>query len=181
MSAGSFHGSDFPAALTGDRQPGRRWARYFVPVALVVLLVAVVVVALTPRLRLPIHIRLHNPLPAAKHAPVAVRHLPPYWIVRPNDTLAGIASKTGLTTAQLQAFNPQADPSVLLAGQRLNLWRHPPRPVVPVRPEFWTVRPGQSLGYIAEKSGTNLATLEQLNAQLNPNTIQPGERVRLRR
>jgi LysM repeat protein len=155
--------------------------RYFVPLALVLLLAAVVVVALTPRLRLPIHLRLHNPLPAAaKHAPVTVRHLPPYWFVRPNDTLVGIANKTGLTVAQLQAFNPQADPSALLTGQRLNLWRHPPRPVAPVHPEFWTVRSGQSLAYIAEKSGTNLATLEQLNAQLNPNAIQPGQRIRLR-
>lgn len=104
--------------------------------------------------------------------------MPPYWTVRPGDTLAQIADKTGVSVVQLQAFNPQVDPSTLLAGQRLNLWRHPPRPPAP--PRFWTVRAGQSFGFIAAKTGITLATLEQLNPHLNGATVQPGDRVRLR-
>jgi LysM repeat protein len=106
--------------------------------------------------------------------------VPPYWTVRPGDTLAQIADETGVSLVQLQAFNPQIDPSTLLAGQRLNLWRHPPRAIRPAQPRFWTVRAGQSFGFIAAKTGIALATLEQLNPHLSPATVQPGDRVRLR-
>lgn len=111
----------------------------------------------------------------------AVRHVPPYWIVRPGDTLTQIAMRTGLTLAQLEAFNPNADPAALVPGQRLNLWRHPPvAPPKPPAPRVWTVRAGDSLGLIAAKTGINLGTLEQLNPGLASRTLQPGDRVRLR-
>jgi hypothetical protein len=45
---------------------------------------------------------------------------------------------------------------------------------------FWTVRPGQSFGSIAAKTKLNIITLEQLNPGLKPNSLQPGDRVRLR-
>jgi LysM repeat protein len=101
--------------------------------------------------------------------------------VRHGDTYAQISEKTGLTIAQLEAFNPNTDPLSLLPGQRLNLWRHPPAPrTKPLGPRSWTVRPGESFGLIAAKTGISLATLEQLNPGLKPTTLQPGDRVRLR-
>jgi LysM repeat protein len=109
------------------------------------------------------------------------RKLPPYWIVHPGDTYGLISARTGLTLAQLQAFNPTVDPLSLIPGERLNLWAHPPVPrPPPPGPMFWVVQPGQSFGSIAAKTGINLATLEQLNPKLKPNTLQPGNRVRLR-
>jgi LysM repeat protein len=42
------------------------------------------------------------------------------------------------------------------------------------------VRPGESFGSIAAKTGINLAKLEQLNPRLKPTTLRPGDRVRLR-
>jgi LysM repeat protein len=117
--------------------------------------------------------------------PVAQRRLPPYWTVRPGDTFAGIATKTGLSIDQLQAFNPTVDAMALSPGERLNLWQHPPKPrqpkPKPLGPMFWTVRPGQSFGSIAAATGVNIATLEQLNPTLKAATVQPGDRVRLRR
>jgi LysM repeat protein len=102
--------------------------------------------------------------------------------VRPGDTYDEISAKTGLSVAQLEAFNPDANPLALIAGQRLNLWQHPPAPrPKPPGPRFWTVRPGDSFGLIADKTGINLDTLEQLNPQLKNRTLQPGDRVRLRR
>jgi LysM domain len=78
--------------------------------------------------------------------------VPPYWFVRSGDTYAEISAKTGLTVAELQAFNPDVDPLDLIPGERLNLWRHPPKPrLKPPGPMFWTVRPGQSFGLIAAK------------------------------
>jgi LysM repeat protein len=111
----------------------------------------------------------------------ALRHVPPYWFVRPGDTYTEISAKTGLTVAELQAFNPDVDPLSLIPGARLNLWRYPPRPrPKPPGPMFWTVRPGQSFGSIAARTGINIITLEQLNPRLKPASLQPGDRVRLR-
>jgi LysM repeat protein len=115
-----------------------------------------------------------------RHA--TVRRLPPYWIVRPGDTYAHIARKTGLTVDQLEAFNSEVDPAALVPGQRLNLWRYPPKPRrKPRGPLYWTVRPGDSFGLIAARTKINIVTLEQLNSRLKPASLQPGDRVRLRR
>jgi LysM repeat protein len=122
-----------------------------------------------------------KPLSPHRATTAAVRRLPPYWIVRPGDTLTQIADRTGLTLSELEAFNPSADPGALVPGQRLNLWRHPPAP--PPKPpplRVWKVRPGDSLGLIAAKTGIGLGTLEQLNPGLASRTLQPGDRVRLR-
>jgi LysM repeat protein len=123
--------------------------------------------------------RTHGPPAAAHH------RLPPYWTVRPGDSFAVIAAKTGLTTDELQAFNPTVAPLALVPGERLNLWQHPPKPrgprSKPLGPMFWTVRPGQSFGSIAHATGISIVTLEQLNPKLKPASLQPGDRVRLRR
>lgn len=113
--------------------------------------------------------------------PATLPHVPPYWFVRSGDTYAEISTKTGLTVGELQAFNPDLDPLNLVPGERLNLWRHPPKPrPKPPGPMFWTVRSGQSFGSIAAKTGINIITLEQLNPRLKPTSLQPGDRVRLR-
>ena len=92
-----------------------------------------------------------------------------------------ISRKTGLTVAELQAFNPEINPDSLIPGERLNLWRHPPKPPrKPPRPRFWTVGAGQSYGSIAAKTRINITKLEQQNPRLKPNSLQPGDRVRLR-
>ncbi len=49
------------------------------------------------------------------------------------------------------------------------------------RAAFYTVQPGDSLTGIATKTGVALPTLEQLNQSLNPDTLQTGQRIRLRR
>jgi LysM domain len=46
---------------------------------------------------------------------------------------------------------------------------------------FWVVRPGQSFGSIEAATGVSIVTLEQLNPQLKPASLQAGDRVRLRR
>jgi LysM repeat protein len=123
---------------------------------------------------------------APTHASSApTRRLPPYWTVRPGDSLDLIAAKTGLSIDLLQAFNPTVNPDALRPGQRLNLWRYPPQPPKPKPkppgPMFWTVRPGQSFGSIAAATGIDIVTLQQLNPRLKPVSVQPGDRVRLRR
>lgn len=149
--------------------------RYLAPAALAALVAAVVLVVVSsPRIpATPSH-------PAgSQHA--TVRRLAPYWTVAPGDTYATISAKTGRSISQLEALNPYADPYGLVPGEHLKLLLHPPPPRPrPLGPRFWTVRPGESFGLIAEKTGINLAKLEQLNPRLKPTTLQPGDRVRLR-
>ena len=46
--------------------------------------------------------------------------------------------------------------------------------------KFYIVQPGDSLSTIAEKEGIELETLEQLNPDLDPQTLSTGQQVRLR-
>lgn len=48
-------------------------------------------------------------------------------------------------------------------------------------PAFYTVKPGDNLTAISTKAGVPVATLEQLNPSLNPDSLQTGQRIRLRR
>lgn len=158
------------------RRRGSRLGRFLAPLALVGLMAAIAVVTLT----LPRTTGVHRPPARPPH--VAQRRPPPYWTVRPGDTFTEIAAKTGVTVAELGAFNPDVDPLGLVPGERLNLWRYPPKPrPKPLGPRIWTVRPGESFGSIAAKTGINIVTLEQLNPRLKPATVQPGDRIRLRR
>jgi LysM repeat protein len=49
------------------------------------------------------------------------------------------------------------------------------------RPRYYLVRPGDILGTIAARTGVSLAQLEALNPTLDPNSLQAGQRLRLRR
>ena len=152
-------------------------SRYLAPVVLAVAAAAVIAVVLSA----PDLAGHRRGGVSAPHA--AVRRPPPYWIVQPGDTFMEIAAKTGVSVAQLQAFNPNVDPLAIVPGQRLKLWLHPPKPTprtVPLGPLYWTVRPGQSFGSIAAKTGINILTLEQLNPGLKSTTFWPGDRLRLR-
>lgn len=46
---------------------------------------------------------------------------------------------------------------------------------------FYTVQAGDSLSGIAAKTDVPLSTLEQLNPSTDPNSLQTGQRLRLRR
>ena len=47
--------------------------------------------------------------------------------------------------------------------------------------QFYVVQSGDSLTSIAAKTGTPLTTLETLNPTVDPNSLQTGQRLRLRR
>ena len=46
---------------------------------------------------------------------------------------------------------------------------------------FYTVKVGDTPSAIAEKTGVPLSQIEQLNPDLDPQTLSPGERIKLRR
>ncbi len=43
------------------------------------------------------------------------------YVVKSGDTLISIARKTGIPVAELQALNPEVDPQILIAGEKLKL------------------------------------------------------------
>jgi LysM repeat protein len=49
------------------------------------------------------------------------------------------------------------------------------------RRRTYTVKPGDTPSGIAEKTGVPLATLQRLNPQLDPQSLSPGQKIRLRR
>jgi LysM repeat protein len=158
-------------------RPRRGLSRYLAPILIAVAATAVIVVVVSAP------DQSGRRVGPASARPATARRPPPYWIVRSGDTFMEIAAKTGVSVAQLQAFNPDVDPLAIVPGQRLKLWLHPPKPTpttVPLGPLYWTVRAGQSFGSIAAKTGINILTLEQLNPGLKSTTFWPGDRVRLR-
>jgi hypothetical protein len=48
-------------------------------------------------------------------------------------------------------------------------------------PRFYTVKAGDTPTAIAAKTGVPLTQIEQLNPNLDPQTLSPGERIKLRR
>lgn len=113
----------------------------------------------------------------------ATRSLPPYWTVRPRETLVWIADKTGLTVEQLEELNPQANPGALVPGQRLRLRpdARSPRPKLRTNRTFWIVRRGDTLSGISSKTGVSMLRIEELNRKLKPDRLMPGQRIRLKR
>jgi len=165
------------AAYPGQDEPGGPglallW--WFVPVGLVVALLLVGYFAVST---------LGGARSSTQAAPAVAADpdLPPYWVVKAGDTYSRIAQKTGLTVEQLETFNPSADPATIFAGQRIKLRLEVPKVRRPLGPRFWTVEEGQSFGLIAAKTGKPIDRLRQLNPKLKPETLQVGDRVRLRR
>jgi LysM repeat protein len=150
-----------------------RWMQYVLPAGVAALVVAMIVAIVTT---------LGASGPSADAGDAALRKLPPYWTVRDGESYSVIAEKTGLSVDQLETFNPYTNPQTIRPGQRLKLRLHvpPPKPK-PKGPMFWTVRTGQSFGYISAKTGHPIEKLRKLNPRLKATALQPGDRMRLRR
>ncbi len=46
---------------------------------------------------------------------------PATYVVKEGDTLTAIAHKTGVGVAKIERLNPEVDPQILIAGERLKL------------------------------------------------------------
>ncbi len=109
----------------------------------------------------------------------------PYYVVKRGDVLSGISQKTGVNLDLLRELNPNLDPLGLVPGQRVRL-RASARPPAarkkrrgPLR-RFYRVKKGDSLSGISANTDVPLYRLLQLNDGIKPNTLVPGQRIRLR-
>ena len=48
-------------------------------------------------------------------------------------------------------------------------------------PKSYTVKPGDTLGAISEQTGVSVAELQELNPDLDPQSLTVGDKIRLRR
>ena len=149
---------------------------YLAAIGLVVLLLAIVVVAATT-------LTGAEPATSAEKARAAkLGKLPVYWKVHTGDTYVSIARKTGLTVAELESFNPRVNPGAIRPGQRLKLrLKVPKAKPKPLGPRLHTVRTGETYASIARKTGHSATRLQQLNPKRSAKSLQPGDRIRLRR
>lgn len=96
------------------------------------------------------------------------------YVVRPGDTLSGIAAKYGTTYQALAKTNGISDPDKIYAGQILKL----PGSASSVT-RYYTIQPGDTLSGIAKKFGTTVADLQSLNLISDPDKIYAGNRIRI--
>jgi lysozyme len=108
-----------------------------------------------------------RPTPSPTPAPAPAND----YVVRPGDTLSGIAASHGLTLQQIEQLNPQIkNPNTIYPGQVIHLGG--------IRPQQqkYIVRPGDNLTAIAASFGLSLNQLLAINPQIsNPNLIYPGQ------
>jgi LysM repeat protein len=57
----------------------------------------------------------------AQQAAAKRRKAPATYEVKSGDTLVAIAHRTGVSVARIEALNPQVDPQILIAGEKLKL------------------------------------------------------------
>ena len=95
------------------------------------------------------------------------------YTVRPGDTLWAIARRFGTTVQDLVRANNIADPNLIYPGQVLTIPGHDSMEAV------YTVRPGDTLWAIAQRFGTTVQDLVNLNGIADPDLIYPGQVLRL--
>ena len=107
--------------------------------------------------------------------------LPPIeYTVQPGDTLGAIASQFDSTTATLMQFNELSDANLLRIGQTLRIPRAGSSETFVPQPIVYTVEWGDSLTAIAERFGTSIESILELNQIGDANLIRIGQELRVR-
>ncbi|WP_324669852.1 LysM peptidoglycan-binding domain-containing protein [Geochorda subterranea] len=99
------------------------------------------------------------------------------YTVQPGDTLFFIAQRFGTTVDAILAINPQiANPNLIFPGQIICIPIARPPGVCPPNTVAYTVQPGDTLFFIAQRFGTTVDAILAANPQItNPSLIFPGQ------
>ncbi len=103
-------------------------------------------------------------------------------VVRPGETLSGIAARYGTTSRALAAANGITNPNLVVAGARLGIPgaaapAAAPAPAPPVATHV--VLPGETLSGIAARYGVTTSALAAANAITNVNRVYAGQQLAL--
>lgn len=106
------------------------------------------------------------------------------YVVRPGDTVSGIAYRHGVSTNAIVRANNLLNPNRIYAGQRLVIPCGAPAPDHPWAPPtpapggvYYVVRGGDTLAKIAMRFGVNMWSIVRANNIANPNVIIVGQRL----
>lgn len=95
------------------------------------------------------------------------------YTVKEGDSLYTIARRFGIPVEELARFNGIRNADRIMVGQRIRI------PVGPT-PDYYTVRSGDTLFTLANRFGTTVDNLVELNEIADPSLIYPGQRLRIR-
>ncbi|MFT5582688.1 MAG: membrane-bound lytic murein transglycosylase D [Cognaticolwellia sp.] len=96
------------------------------------------------------------------------------YTIKRGDTVSEIAGEFGVTTAQIMEWNGLKSATAIVPGQKLKLYG------ASHQWSEYTVKPGDSLGLIAESNGCSVSELKSWN-NLGSSTIHPGQTLRIKR
>jgi LysM repeat protein len=125
-------------------------------------------------------------IPGSRSSAAAARPAPATGgstTVKPGETLSEIADRHGVSLTRLMQANGISDPAFVEAGRRLVIpgsrsSAAAARPA-PAAGGSTTVKPGETLSEIADRNGTTVERLMQLNGIKDPNLVAAGTRLTL--
>lgn len=101
------------------------------------------------------------------------------YVIRPGDTLVGIARVHGITIADLLAANPQVNPNYYRVGDTLCIPEARPPQHNPCRQGavLYVVEEGDTLADICVKAGTSVQALWEENPGFDPTRLTAGQQL----
>lgn len=110
-------------------------------------------------------------IPVVTDKPATVQTYKVIHIVQPSDTYQILEKKYNVTTANIQNWNKISQGSTLKSGTQLIIWKRS------VQYGVYIVKVGDSLGSIAKRNNTNVATLTKLNPTIDKKLLKPGQQL----
>ena len=101
------------------------------------------------------------------------------YIVQPGDWIYKIARTYGISVDELLAGNPGVNKDALVPGQEINIPAAGQVVIAPTNTTVYTVQAGDTLFAIALRNNTTTAALATLNNITNPDTLAPGDVLRI--
>lgn len=105
------------------------------------------------------------------------------YVIQPGDTLWKIAERFGGDVDTISRMNNIADPNRIYPKQVLRLWveeENENENTFPQESVEYIVQPGDTLYIIAQKYGTTVPHLINLNGLTNPDRLNIGDRIIVR-